>query len=84
LDTALTIGVPGLLGLLIFLVGIVMIAVRGMKQDYLTRVISLGVVASTVVYLIFGITDQISFTIPTSFIIWLWACALAMLVSRTE
>ena len=84
LDTALTIGVPGLLGLLIFLAGIIMIAVRGMRQDYLTRVISLGVVASTVVYLIFGITDQISFTIPTSFIIWLWACALAMLVSRTE
>ena len=60
-----------------------MLAIRGMRQDYLTRLISVGILASTVVYFVFGLTDQISFTIPTSFIIWLWAYALAILVSRT-
>ena len=84
LDTALTIGVPGLLGLLVLLAGIIMLAIRGFTQDYLTRLISVGILASTVVYLVFGLTDQISFTIPTSFIIWPWACALAILVFRTE
>ncbi len=40
LDTALTIGVTGLLGLLILLAGIIMLAIRGMRHDYLTRLIS--------------------------------------------
>jgi hypothetical protein len=66
------------------LVGIIVLAIRGITQDYVTRLISVGILASTVIYLVFGLTDQISFTIPTSFIIWLWACALTILVSRTE
>ncbi len=61
-----------------------MLAIRGIRQDYLTRLISVGILASTVVYLVFGLSDQISFTIPTSFTIWLWACALVILLSRTE
>jgi O-antigen ligase len=73
LDTALAIGIPGALGL------VLLMALRGVRQAHLTRVVSLGVLASMVVSLTFGITDSISFSIPTSFIIWLWICALTVL-----
>lgn len=83
LDVALSIGVPGLLGLLLLLVGLVLLAVRALKQGYLTRIISLGTLASMAVFIIYGLTDSMSFSRPTSFILWLWPCALAIAVTRS-
>jgi len=33
-------------------------------------------------FVVFGITDSISLSIPTSFIMWLWASSLAILDRR--
>jgi O-antigen ligase len=79
LDTALAVGVPGLMGFLLLLAGALLLAVCGAQQDSLTRLVSLGILASAIVYLVFGITDSISFSLPTSFIVWLWICGLVIL-----
>lgn len=84
LDTALAIGLPGMIGLLLLLVGCVILAVQGLKQSDLIGTVSIGVLASIIVYLIFGVADSISLSIPTSFIIWLWVCALATILERVE
>ncbi len=78
LDTALAIGIPGALGLLSLLVGAFLLAIRGGRQGHLTRVVCLGIMASMVTYLTFGLTDSIGLSTPTSFIVWLWVCALAV------
>ncbi|MGI5939809.1 MAG: O-antigen ligase family protein [Thermoleophilia bacterium] len=79
LDVALAIGLPGILGLLMLLFGSIILAIDGMKRDVVTQATSIGIFASIVAFLIFGITDSISLSTPTSFIIWVWACALALL-----
>jgi O-antigen ligase len=84
LDVALSIGIPGLLGLMLLLCGLVLLAVRGMKQDSLTRVFSLGTLASIAAFIIFGLTDSMSLSRPTSFILWLWPCALAISDARAS
>ena len=84
LDVALSIGVPGLLGRLLLLCGLVLLAIRGMKQDYLTRILSLGTLASIAAFIIFGLTDSMSLSRPTSFILWLWPCALAISEARAS
>ncbi|MFH0916626.1 MAG: O-antigen ligase family protein [bacterium] len=84
LDTALAIGLPGMIGLLLLLVGCVILAVQGLKQSDLIGAVSIGMLASIIVYLIFGVADSISLSIPTSFIIWLWVCALAIILQRVE
>jgi O-antigen ligase len=84
LDTALAVGLPGMIGLLLLLVGCLLLAIRGLQQSGLIGIVSLGVLGSIVVYLIFGVTDSISLSIPTSFIIWLWACALTVMLERVR
>lgn len=84
LDTALAIGVPGMISLLLLLVGCVTLAVQGLKQSDLIGAVSIGMLASIIVYLIFGVADSISLSVPTSFIIWLWVCALAIILERVE
>jgi O-antigen ligase len=79
LDIALAIGVPGAVGFALLVVGLLVISIKGTKRDTSSRVACLGILASIVVYLVFGITDSISLSIPTSFIVWLWACALSVL-----
>ncbi len=82
LDVALAIGLPGTLGFAMFLLGSVLLAVAGLRLRNTSRLISLGILASIAAFLVFGITDQISLSIPTSFIVWLWACALAIIHAR--
>jgi O-antigen ligase len=79
LDIALAIGVPGAVGFAVLVVGLLIISIRGTRRDTPSRVVCLGILASIVVYLVFGITDSISLSIPTSFVVWLWACALGVL-----
>ena len=84
LDVALAIGLPGALGLLMLLLGLVLLAIAGLRLTHASRLISAGILASLAAFLVFGITDQISFSIPTSFIIWLWACSLAIIHERAQ
>jgi O-antigen ligase len=84
LDTALSIGVPGAIGFVVVIVGVLTLSVRGSKQQGLSRVVCLAILASVTVYLVFGITDSISLTIPTSFVLWLWVCALVLLCTARE
>ena len=84
LDTALSIGVPGAIGFLVILIGVLGLSIHGSNQQGLGRVVCLAILASVSVYLVFGITDSISLTIPTSFIVWLWVCALALLCTSRD
>lgn len=84
LDVALAIGLPGTLGLAMLLLGSALLAIAGLRFSHTSRVMSLGILASIVAFLVFGITDQISLSIPTSFVVWLWACALAIIHERTR
>ena len=84
LDTALSIGVPGAIGFVVLLVGMLLLAVRGSRRRNAPQVLCLGILASIAVYLVFGITDSIGLSIPTSFIVWLWACALAIFSSPED
>lgn len=79
LDIALAIGVPGAVGFAAVIIGSLIMGIKGSRHDGPAQVVCLGILASVVVYLVFGITDSISLTIPTSFIVWLWVCALAIL-----
>jgi O-antigen ligase len=79
LDVALAIGVPGAVGFALVIVGLLVIAIRGCKGNSSTQIVCLGILASIIAYLVFGITDSISLSIPTSFVVWLWACALSAL-----
>lgn len=79
LDVTLAIGFPGLVGLVLLLVGSVMLAARWIGDRGPGAPIALGILGSMVVYLVFGTTDSISLSVPTSFIIWLWASSLVVL-----
>ena len=82
LDVAASIGLPGLLGFLVLFAGLVLLAVQGLRRDYPTRVLSGGILASIVAFAIYGLTDSMSLSRPTSFILWLWPCALAISAAR--
>jgi putative inorganic carbon (hco3(-)) transporter len=79
LDVALAIGVPGLIGFVLLLVGSVMLLVKCRAERWEGSAIALGILGSLVVYLVFGITDSISLSVPTSFIVWIWCCSSVML-----
>jgi O-antigen ligase len=84
LDVALAIGLPGTIGLGMLLLGSVLLAIAGLRLERTSRVVSLGILASIAAFLAFGITDQISLSIPSSFIVWLWVCALAIIHERAR
>ena len=79
LDIALAIGVPGAVGFAVLIAGLLVISIKGARRNAASQVVFLGILASIIVYLVFGITDSISLSIPTSFMVWLWACALIVL-----
>ncbi len=79
LDVTLSIGFPGLVGLVLLLAGSIILAVKWIRTEGRSAPIALGILASFVVYLVFGITDSISLSVPTSFILWLWPAALVLL-----
>ena len=79
LDIALAIGFPGVAGFVLLLVGSAILALDWLGDATSTAPIALGILASLVVYLVFGITDSISLSVPTSFIVWLWSISLVLL-----
>jgi O-antigen ligase len=82
LDIALSIGIPGLVGFVLLLAGSVMIAVKWIAEEPSASPIALGILGSLAVYLVFGITDSIGLSVPTSFIVWLWSCSLVILYEK--
>ena len=84
LDVALSIGLPGLLGLLFLLAGLAKLASDGIKKADSTRIVSLGILASVVAFVVFGIGDSMSFSRPTSFVLWIWASAVALNQARPK
>ena len=79
LDIALSIGFPGLVGFALVLAGSVILAVKWIGDRSSAAPIALGLLGSLAVYLVFGITDSISLSVPTSFIVWLWSSSLVVL-----
>jgi O-antigen ligase len=79
LDVALAIGIPGLVGFLLLLAGSVMLCVRSARKEWQGSAVALGILASLVVYLVFGITDSISLSVPTSYVVWLWSSSLVII-----
>jgi O-antigen ligase len=79
LDVTLAIGLPGLAGLILLVVGCFILAVKWIGDDSTAAPIALGIMAALVVYLVFGVTDSISLSVPTSFILWLWSSSLVLL-----
>lgn len=82
LDVAVSTGIPGLIGLLLLFTGVVLMAVRALRGDLASRLISLGVLASMTAFIVYGLTDSMAFSRPTSLIIWLWPCALALVQTQ--
>ena len=79
LDVALAIGFPGLVGFALVLAGSAILALKWIRDDSSTAPIALGILCSLAVYLVFGITDSISLSVPTSFIVWLWSVSSVVL-----
>jgi putative inorganic carbon (HCO3(-)) transporter len=79
LDIGLAIGIPGLIGFVLLLVGCLMLAIRHLIRGGEGTPVALGIIGSLVVYLVFGFTDSISLSVPTSFIVWLWSCSLVLI-----
>jgi O-antigen ligase len=79
LDIALSIGFPGFIGFALLLAGSAILAVKCIGDGSPAAPIALGLLGSLAVYLVFGITDSISLSVPTSFIVWLWSSSLVVL-----
>ena len=79
LDIALAIGFPGLAGFVLLLAGSFILAVKWIGDESSAAPVALGILGSLAVYLVFGITDSISLSVPTSFIVLLWSSSLVVL-----
>lgn len=80
LDTALTLGIVGLVGLLLLLTGIVWMALAIPQRLSAARIYAHGMLASAVVFMVFGITDSLSLSTPSSLVLWTWAITLSLVV----
>lgn len=82
LDVALTLGLPGLLGLLLLLGGMLFL-IRQLARDPANetdlRPLAFAFLASIVVFLVFGLSDSLSLSNPAGLLLWLWAASLAVL-----
>ena len=79
LDTALSIGLPGLLGLVLLLAGMIGLARDGISSGGKDRNLYVGLAAVIAVFMIFGISDSFNLSNPSSLILWLVAAGLAVL-----
>jgi O-antigen ligase len=70
LDTALTTGVPGAFGLLLLIAGVVWTGVAMGREGTLTSSAIMGLTAAMVVFVVFGTTDALSLSSPSSLLIW--------------
>lgn len=80
LDTALTLGVFGLVGLILVLVGAVLLATKTSLKKEPNAPIHTGMLSVAIVYTIFGLTDGFSFSSPASLV--LWVCLSVLLLTE--
>lgn len=80
LDTALTLGILGLVGLMLILAGIMRAASAIPDGLFAARIYARGMLAATVVFMVFGITDSLSLSTPSSIVLWVWAITLSLVV----
>jgi O-antigen ligase len=78
LDTALTLGVAGLVGLLFVLAGLIWTSLAIPAHLPTARTYALGMLASAVVFMVFGITDSLSLSTPSSLVLWAWVVTLSL------
>jgi hypothetical protein len=45
------------------------------------RPLTFGLIAAIIVFVVFGMTDALSFSTPSALVVWLWASTMAILVS---
>jgi O-antigen ligase len=83
LDVTLAIGFPGLVGFVMFLAGSLILAAKWARGRGAGAPVAMAILSAFAVYLVFGITDSISLSVPTSFIIWLWSISLVVLHEST-
>jgi O-antigen ligase len=84
LDTALTLGLPGIMGLLLLLTGMLALAwhlIRSTLPGNPIRPLTFGLIAAIIVFVVFGMTDALSLSTPSALVVWLWASTMVTLVS---
>lgn len=77
LDTALTIGIPGAIGLVCLLTGILWTGVAASRTRTPTSGTILGLTAIAVVFVVFGTTDSLSLSSPSSLLLWVVVCGIS-------
>lgn len=70
LDTAVSLGIVGLAGLLLALIGTSLLAIRIRAKRDDRSPLALGLLSVLVVYIVFGIPDALSFSSPSSLVLW--------------
>ncbi|GAB4251584.1 MAG: hypothetical protein Kow00122_09260 [Thermoleophilia bacterium] len=82
LDTALTLGLPGLLAMVCLFVGMSLLVFKeGMRQSP-ERTVAVGIMGAAIAFLVFGFTDSLSLSTPSSAFLWLWASTLPLVGKR--
>ncbi|MCZ7664322.1 MAG: O-antigen ligase family protein [Thermoleophilia bacterium] len=83
LDTALTLGLLGLGALVCLLLGMGLSVAQSSGRDANQKLMAKGVMAATVVFVVFGMTDSLSLSTPASVVLWLWAIILIIVSPST-
>lgn len=76
LDTALTMGVPAALGLVSLVAGLLIVGFHSRSERTHTSKLVLGLVAVIIVFVVFGMTDALSLSSPTSLVLWMTTCGV--------
>ncbi|NLT35931.1 MAG: O-antigen ligase family protein [Gaiellales bacterium] len=77
LDTALALGVPGCLGLITMVSGLVTTSIKTIRRKSLGSSLSTCLLMGLVAYFIFGITDSLPLSNPSS--LTLWFCSFGII-----
>jgi O-antigen ligase len=72
LDIGLSLGLPGLLAFLLLLASVGMMAYRAARYRASECALFLALISSFSVFMVFGITDSLGLSSPSSVVLWLW------------
>lgn len=79
LDTALALGIPGCLGLLSMVTGLVITSLKTIHSPCFTCAASTAALSGLVAFFAFGMTDSLAFSNPSS--LTLWFCSFGIVVA---
>jgi len=83
LDTSLAVGIPGLIGLILLLTGVATLTAYALARPNGSRGVVAGLAASFIVFVVFGMTDSMSLSSPSSIPLWIWSGSLAIFLLRS-